>query len=211
MVVLAWGFTYSGYASNLAFDTYFDVLFYLMAVILILEKRSILILPLSILAALNRETGILIPALLTATVFERPLKIMMRKKAFLIGTASLLLFAATLAGIRIYFGPRSFLEEYVPGLSLLVYNATNLYSYFSIFATFSILPLIALVRFKGWPRILKRYFWLILPLWVVVHIFTSVIAEARLFLVPYVVVLLPAAMLVLQDEIGNSTANSAFR
>ena len=132
----------------MAFDTYFDILFYLLASILILDQRPLLILPLSLLAGFNRETGILIPALLLASIFEPSVKKMFKKKETFIGIASLFLFTFIFVGIRIFYGPRPFSGEYPPGLSQLKFNLTNLYSYFSIFATFTVIPLLAVLGFS---------------------------------------------------------------
>jgi len=199
LAILAWGFTYSGYGSGLAFDTYFDLIFYLLAGLAILNRRPLQILPISILAALNRETGILIPFLLLVSNFQFPLKQFIKKREFYIGVISLLLFVVILSTIRIAYGPRPFLREYPPGFSLLMFNLTHFYSYFSAIATYSIIPLVALVQFKKWPSILRHFFWVMVPVWILVHAFTSIVAEARLFLVPYVLILLPAALIVSQN------------
>lgn len=195
LAILAWGFTYSGYASGLAFDTYFDILFYLLTVLLILDRKYIWLIPLSIIAAFNRETGILIPILLLISQYQPNLSNFVRRREFRIGAAGLLLFVMIFVALRIWYGPREFLKDFPPGISLLKYNITNLYSYFSIFATYSIIPVLALIHYKKWPEMLQRFFWIMMPLWVGIHLFTSVIAEARLFLVPYIIILLPAALM----------------
>jgi hypothetical protein len=66
LAMLAWGFSYAGYGSDLAFSTYFDVLFYLLAAWLILLHRLGWTVPVIALAALNRETSALIPLVVLA-------------------------------------------------------------------------------------------------------------------------------------------------
>ena len=79
------------------------------------------------------------------------------------------------------------------GMDMFLFNLTNPWTYWSIFATTGFIPIIALARYKAWPPVLRRFFWLLIPAWVVIHLFLATIAEARLFLVPYSLVILPAA------------------
>jgi hypothetical protein len=200
LAVLGWGMTYSGYGSHLAFDTYFDVIFYLIGGLLILNDRAVWIIPLSALAAFNRETGILIPSMLFVTANELRATFSMDRRKLIIGGIGLLLFLGTTVGIRAYFGGRPFMETYQPGWSLLLHNLKNRYTYFSGFATVTLFPFIALLGWKKWPSILRRLFLLMVPIWLIIHSFSSVMAEVRLFLVPYVLILLPAAILIIQNE-----------
>jgi hypothetical protein len=57
LALLAWGTTQSLYEANLAFNTYSDVGFYLAAAVLLLYGAWAWIVPLTALAALNRETA----------------------------------------------------------------------------------------------------------------------------------------------------------
>jgi hypothetical protein len=198
LALLAWGFTYSGYASQLAFDTYFDILFYLIAVLLVLEYKYIWLIPLSIIAAFNRETGIFIPALLLIYQYKSNLREFIKQREFRISAIGLLLFITIFVTLRMWYGPRDYLKDLSPGISLLKNNITDFYSYFSIFATYTIIPVLALIHYKNWPEMLQRFFWIMVPIWIAVHLFTSVIAEARLFLVPYILILLPAALMTSQ-------------
>jgi hypothetical protein len=195
LVVLAWGFTYSGYASGLAFDTYFDILFYLLAASFTVSKHYAWIIPLSALAAINRETGILIPLLpLISTVQFRP-RLQFHRRTTLMSLASLCLFIVLMLGVRAWYGPRSYYHLFIPGLDLLRYNLTNFNTYYSAISTYSLVPFIAILNWKYWPNLLRRLFWLLVPIWLIIHSFTSHMAEARLFLVPYVLIFLPAAFL----------------
>jgi len=192
MMVLAWGFTYSNYGSGLAFDTYFDLLLYILAALAIISGRFFWIIPLTALAALNRETGILIPVLLLSSAVELRPKISVDKRRVYIAIAGLLIFSLLYIGIRVAYGPRPFDQMHEPGLDQFLANLKNPFTYYSSLATFLLFPLLALLRWRSWPGILRRFFWVLVPLWTVVHSFTSVLAETRLFLVPYAVVIIQA-------------------
>ncbi len=205
LMCLAWGMTYAGYRSHLAFDTYSDVVFYLIGGLLVLSRRDFWLVPLTALAALNRETSALLPFLLPAARLEVRSRLHLDRKTTVIWIAGLLIFCIIYVGLRLTLGPRAIMTPYdrTIGLDLLFYNAANLYTYFSLFATFAFFPLLAMVRWKQWPHVLRRFFWVVMPIWVAVHIFASVVAEARLFLVPYVLILLPAALISLGGEEGR--------
>jgi hypothetical protein len=200
LTVLAWGFTYSGYASGLAFDTYFDILFYLLAASLVVDKQYSWIILLSAFAALNRETGILIPLLPVVSTVKFHPRLQFHRRTSLISLASLSVFIITLVGVRAWLGPRSYYHLFVPGLDLLRYNITNFITYYSVLSTYSLVPIMAILNWKHWPNLLHRIFWFMVPIWLLIHSFTSHMAEARLFLVPYVLIFLPAAFLTLGYE-----------
>ncbi len=64
--IVFWGMTHMLYDSDLQFNTYADATFYVIAALLILNRRYLWLVPLTALAALNRETSILIPAMFIA-------------------------------------------------------------------------------------------------------------------------------------------------
>lgn len=192
MMILAWGFTYSNYATGLAFDTYFDLLLYILAALAIIRERYLWIIPLTALAAINRETGILIPVLLLSSAVELRPKISIDKRRFYIAIAGLLIFSLLYVGIRIAYGPRPFDHMHEPGLDQFLANLRDPFTYYSSLATFLLFPILALFRWRSWPGILRRFSWVLIPIWTLVHSFTSVLAEARLFLVPYAIVIIPA-------------------
>ncbi|MEJ2551752.1 MAG: hypothetical protein P8Z42_11060 [Anaerolineales bacterium] len=193
LVILAWSFTYSGFQSHLGFDTYFDILFYVLAVYLLLRGSLRWIVPLAILAAFNRETSLFIPFIVFAAGLRIRPRISIEREHAIVGAASLALMVVIIVTVRLIYGPRPFLEIAVPGWDLFVRNLTSVDTYFYLFATFSAVPVIALLRIKEWPPLLVRILWLMLPVWVVIHLFMGVASEARLFLVPYVLVFLPGA------------------
>lgn len=199
LAILAWGMTYGTWGSGLAIDTYFDILFYLLAGLAILAEGYAWIVPLSLVGALNRETGIFIPLLpIAAAVNFRP-GFKVKKDALLPSLVGSGLFLLLLFAVRLHYGSRPVYGQHPPGLELLLYNLRQVSSYFSLFATYSILPIIALLTWKRWPDLLKRFFILMVPLWLLIHFAGGIVAEARLFLVPYVLIILPAVGATLQE------------
>ncbi len=202
LAMLAWGFSYAGYGSDLAFSTYFDVMFYLLAAFLILLDRLGLVLIVVALATLNRETSGLIPLLIVAAAI-RPAGQTRRIdwKVLRIAGIALGIYLLEYGLIRWILGPRPSMRPYGHdlGLDLLGLNLSWIYSYFSTAAAFSVIPWLALLFWERWPPTLRRFFWAIVPLWLALHLFLGAIAEARLLMVPHVIVFLPAALLVVQN------------
>jgi hypothetical protein len=64
----------------------------------------------------------------------------------------------------------------------------------NLFSTFGILPLVALLGYRWWPPLLKLWFWLIVPLWITVHVLSALINESLLFTEPNVLILVPGAL-----------------
>jgi hypothetical protein len=77
----------------------------------------------------------------------------------------------------------------------------------NLFATVSILPGLALFSFHRWPRILQYFFWMLVPAWLIIHILASLLAETRLILVPYALIIVPGAIwAVVHPEARNNRA-----
>ncbi len=208
MALLAWAMSYSHYDSDLQFSTFFDVIFYLLAGLSIIEKKYIWIIPITFLAALNRETSGLIPFLLLPNaLFVLPGRSMQKMlSVFFIAS---LIFGIVFVGLRMYYPSQELLLPYghKPGLDLLKYNLFNLVTWLQLIATFNIIPIIAIAGYKKWPYQLRLFFWVIVPLWFLIHAFGAVMAETRLFLVPIALVFIPSALLALahQTQIGGHT------
>jgi hypothetical protein len=204
MILLAWGMSHSHYNSDLQFSTFFDVIFYLLAGLCVLQERLIWIVPITVLAALNRETSGLIPFLpLAATMFS------IRKGSFRKGSVWNLIsicvlasisYVAIFVGLRLIYGKQ---ELIVPsghhlGLDLVWYNFSRAATWERLMAALSVIPIMALIGYQKWPLQLKGFFWVIVPIWFVVHASGSVMAESRLFLVPQAMVLIPGALFLAQ-------------
>lgn len=207
MALLAWGMSYSHFDSDLQFSTFFDILFYLLAGLLILQQRFLWIIPLTALAALNRETSGLIPfLLLVVALFALPRP--SRRRTLLIFAAAFGLYLAIFTGLRLAYGAQTPILPYghTAGLDLLGYNLLRPVTWSRLVATFSIIPLVALIGWSRWSQPLRLFFWALVPVWLGVHALAAVLAETRLLLVPQALVFIPAALLALNPppaEVGS--------
>jgi hypothetical protein len=194
MALLAWGISNSYFDSDLAFNTFFDIIFYLLAGLCILKEKYIWIVPITLLAALNRETSGLIPFLLLVSVY------MLHKgslrKVIPIFIIAFTAYVAIFVGLRLIYGKQELVVQYglYPGLKLLAYNLFRTVTWRQLIGTLSIIPIIALIGYKKWPLQLRIFFWAIVPIWFIVHAFSAIMAESRLFLVPQAMVFIPGAL-----------------
>lgn len=184
--------------SNLALNTYLDVLFYVLAGYVILKLNYLWILPITFLAALNRETSGLIPFMLLGDYFYNRQKYRHRQpNAIAVFAVSSLGYLIVFFGLRFLYPTEGLLipNGVQPGQELLQYNLSKSGTWIQLFTTFGIIPFLALYAFRKFPRTLQVFAILVVPVWFVIHFFLGVIAETRLLLVPYVLVLIPGVFL----------------
>ncbi len=201
MAALAWGMTYANYDSDLQFNTYFDIIFYLLAGLLILAKRPVWMILLMVFAGLNRETSGLIPFLALALILPWNATAKNRQVIFP-AAAALLVFAVIFVSLRLIYPnqPISVPRGQQMGLDLLQYNLFRAPTWIQLFGTLSIIPALALLAYKKWPFPLRVFFWVIVPLWMLIHPFTSIMAESRVFLVPQTLIFIPGALFLLHHS-----------
>lgn len=195
MSLLAWGMSYTTFDSDLQFNTYMDVIFYLLAALLILRNALYLVIPLMILAALNRETSGLIPFMFLFT-FAIGKERGERNKIIAVVAIALVVYAAVFFGLRAAYGPQQLFIPYGhhQGLDLFQFNIARPLAWYRLWATMGMLPILALMGYRYWPPRLRVFFWVIVPVWFAVHLFAAVMAETRLFLVPQAVIFVPGAL-----------------
>jgi hypothetical protein len=195
--LIAWAMTQALYSAGLAFNTYTDVVAYLAAALLVLSRRWWWLVPLTVVATLNRETAGLIPVMALGLGWARR-----DRRALSAGAAALAAFAVTYASVRLAVGPGDLVRPYGkdPGLELLRYNVGRGVTWDNLFRTVTVVPLLAALSLRRWPRELKLIGLAIVPLWMLIHLLGAVLAETRLVLVPYVVVLVPGALLALRRD-----------
>jgi hypothetical protein len=194
--ILAWSMSYSLYNSDLSFNVFFDVGFYLLAAFLILSGKYFWLVLLMIPAALNRETSVLIPFMLFFSVRSSATDDKDRRRGYLAAGIALLIYVAIFVGLRLYYGQQQFLtaDGYYPGIGLLLLNLRRWTTWEQLFITLGIIPLLALFAYGTWPRNLKVFFWVLVPAWLVVHFLAALTAETRLLLVPQALVFIPGAL-----------------
>jgi hypothetical protein len=194
--LLAWGFTQALFHQAMSFNTYGDIAFYLAAALLILHRRWWWVVPLAVVAAINRETSGLIPVMLMAMAWPLGWRSEEGRRALRIGAVALVAFGATYGIVRLAVGPSFFIvpNGQDPGAELFEYNVARGMTWDFVFQTLNILPLLALLAWRRWSPELKAFGMAIAPAWIAIHVFTSVLAESRLLLVPLALVFIPGAL-----------------
>ncbi len=212
-------------ASDLTFNTYLDNVFYLLAACLIVYKLNRLwFIPLTIAAAFNRETAMLIPGLYFISQVDikafslRKLNI----KAFGFPPLNVWLFTALLyvffiaifISVRMYYGYVAPQVWKVPsGIAMVKLNlasAVAAKAYFEMIGVFGVIPFILLYTFKRFPVIMKTWFIALVPIWFAVHIYSVVIYQTRLFLVPVILVFLPMMLWLIENEYRRTTTEKVI-
>jgi hypothetical protein len=194
-ICLAWGMSYSHYNSDLQFSTFLGVVLYLVAALCVLDERYAWILPLTVLAAFNRETSGLIPLLpLGVEACTRGMQGM--RRAAPLALASLVGFGLVFFGLRWLYEAQALVggAGHAPGLGLVWHNLTSVLTWERGLATMSVLPILAMAGYGAWPTKLRGLFWVVVPVWVLVHLWGAVIAETRVLLVPHAMVMVPGAL-----------------
>jgi hypothetical protein len=196
LLILCFTFGNSTFHSDLSFNTYFDVLFYLLAAVLILSNKPYWIIPLTILAALNRETSGLLPLMVLAPFSTTSVN----KRNVMIVTTSLALFALVFVGVRWYFGyqPATSIHGMNSPIEFFQYNITFIRLYPLLFGTLGIIPFVTIWGLRKLPLTLQHWFWLIVPVWMIVHLFYSLAVETRLFLVPHTLLFIPGFLILIE-------------
>jgi len=195
VLLLSGGMLHVFHESDLSFNTYFDVIFYLLAAILILDEKYRWVAVLMFPAALNRETSAMIPILLIAWGWWKVSD--NRAKAFGAGLIGMAVWAVTFTALHLYY-PNAPLfkigEGILPGWELFRYNLSVPKTAALLFQTLGFLPLVGVIAYRSWHLFVRICFLFLVPVWIVIHAFTSVWAETRLFLVLSALVFIPAVL-----------------
>ena len=201
LVLLTYACGEGHYNSDLSFNTFLEVAFYLLLGFLLVRKKWSWILPLCLLAFSNRESSGLFPVLILAYTFDINSGTQ-RKKGLTIGLAASVLYVLVFVGLRWHFG---YPDRLVCDWDLLMeHNFGVANAYFRLLAVLSIFPLLFLVQWKWVHLLFKRWFVLIVPVWVAIHYTMASVHESRLFLVPLALVLLPAVLQVAEQKIKSA-------
>lgn len=213
-------------ASDLTFNTYLDNVFYLLAACFIVYRVNALwFIPLIILAAFNRETAMLIPALyfISQVNFNdfsfRKFNIKAIQwpsaKVWVLTSALFTIFISIFIAVRLYYGyvPAQVWKA-SPGIAMIKLNLVSTVaakSYFEMTGVFGVIPFIILYTFKRHLAILKVWFVTLVPLWFAVHIYSVVIYQTRLFLVPIILVFIPMMLWLIEDYYeGQKTSKTEY-
>ncbi len=192
LVILCYSVASSTFKSDLSFNTYFDIIFYLLAAILVLKKHYLWIVPVTLAAALNRETSGFIPLMMLV-----PFSLDQSKRKLTFAAISMLLYVVVFFSVRYHFGFQE--SQGIHGMTspsdFLVYNFSFFKLYPLLIGTLCIIPLIFILNLSKVPTQLLWWFWLMVPFWFIIHFLKSTVVETRLFLVPQLLIFLPGFLL----------------
>jgi hypothetical protein len=220
LLYLTFSFGNAVYNSDFSFNTYYDVIFYLVGALLVTSRASAYwMIPLAAVAAFNRETAALLPALLLWRAVDwadfwprlkanggRFWQLVRWGVVPPMGLALVVFVAVTLA-IRWYYGPPpahltgpSFATTvFQPGAKMLARNLLLPESNAEVWGVLAFLPLLCLYYFNRTSLFLRFLFGLIFTAWLPVHYWQVMVQEARLFLVPLALFLLPMSLQILEQ------------
>ncbi len=210
ILILAASMHNAYYDNDLAFNTYFDVLFYLLCGLLLLSRNYRAVVILTVFAALNRETSALIPILMGAAILEEDSRPGFGR--FLPVLIAAALFIGVFVDLRWLYQGRPLYVPYKhpPGFPLFLYNISRQFTWEQLFRTLGLLPVLGLLAFGRWPRLWQWFFLIVCPVWFLIHSFAAVMAETRLFLVPEALIFIPGTIFMLMALSGVSPRRSLF-
>lgn len=191
--------------SDFTFNTYMDITFYILAGIVIVKKYNPLwIILLTILGSLNRETALFIPVLYFFSNFSwaawPSIKTLLTNnlKTISITAISTVLFFAIFISIRMYYGLQPVSTWRVsagwPMLKLNLFSAVSIKTYMELYGVMGFMPLWVLLIYSKMNKHLKVFFITLVPVWFAIHFASAIAYQTRLFLVPILLVMLPAIL-----------------
>ncbi len=126
-------------------------------------------------------------------------------KTWLLVTGLYILFFSIFIWLRMHYGYRPQQVWKVPaGLQMLKLNlasAIGFKAYMELLATYAVLPLMILYKFKVFPPLLKKWFIFMVPAWFAIHFISVVAYQTRLFMVPFVIIMIPMIIWLIENEI----------
>lgn len=191
--------------SDLTFNTYMDVTLYILAGLVLVNGYSAWwILLLTIAGALNRETALFIPVLYFFHQFKwakwPDIVALFKANLNVIGLTAVcvVFFFGIFISIRVYYGFQPVSSWRVstgwPMLKLNLFSAVSVKTYMEQFGVVAFLPLWALFVIKKMNPHLRIFFLTLVPAWFAIHFISAIAYQTRLFLVPVLLVLLPAVL-----------------
>jgi hypothetical protein len=194
---LAWGMTQGNYDADLGFNASTDTMLYIGAALALLEGRPAWLVPITAIAALNRESSILIPYMALAFAVRRETRLTLDKAIAAPAFAALAVWCLLFIALHVSLGQRPWAlggSGAAPGLEMLHYNLTNGAAWAHGFGMLGILPMLALLSWRGWPPLLKPIFWSVVPVWCITLLFCAPLDQSRVLVLPQVLVFIPGVL-----------------
>lgn len=191
-LILGFCMAHSVFASDLSINTYFDIIFYLLAAIWILRGKYFWVVPLMFFAALNRETAALIPLMMVIPAINWKERLI-DKNRFWAGAAGGVIFLIVFFGVRAYYGHREAMgiNDMNSIKEFLIFNLTFKRMYLQMVGTLAFLPIVVILFLNKLSPTLRTWFWIVVPVWFAVHLCYAAAVESRLFLVPQALIFVP--------------------
>ena len=194
---VAWGMTQANYGSTLAFAAYTDLLLYLAAALALLEGRYRWIVPITLVAALNRETSGLIPVMALAYAYARKREGHAGRDVARPAALALGLYFLIFAGLRLGYGVRPWVGDETgadPTFGFLLHNLTNDTAWGHAAGVLGIIPILALLTYRMWHPLLRPVFWSVAPAWILIHLLLVPLGESRALLLPQLLIFIPGLL-----------------
>ena len=198
IVLLGYAMSYSVWDSDLSFDTYTDVILFLLAFLALERGRFLWIIPICGLAAANRETAILIPAFAGILAVKSWFPLRVDREKMTIAISAGVVFLVVAIGLRAYFGFPP--NEVADGFKWLQVNLVDAKTHFFVLGVVNVCLLLPLFFFNDLTPFLKRAFLTLVPIWFLAHYILVPVHESRLFLVPQAVVLIPILLHLIDSD-----------
>lgn len=221
---VAWGMTQSHDSAGLALDIYTEAILYLFAAWVVIARNPWWVVPITVIAAINRETSVLIPAVLLGdwpSLHAVDSRGTGRSAGILPAISSssapsncghparapvkwlILVFCGALVSwvlsrglVSVVQGFSGASSEGYWALSWACLNSCQRLDFWtSLVGIFGIVPVIALLGWRAWPPVLKIWFWVFGPVWVLVNIILDPIGTHHAWILPQLLVFVPALLL----------------
>lgn len=182
--------------STFSLDRFTDTIFFLIAALLVVRGREGWIPPLMVLAVANRETSVFIPTMILAK--HGPLSNLFtdrrRRKPLVTASLAWVVGAVVYVGIHAYYGPHPRIEESYFGPAMMLHSLAMPAQVAFFFAMVNLLPAVGLLALPDADPFLRRLFWLVVPLWLAIHIWAARLGEGIMYLAPITVILVPLVL-----------------
>lgn len=174
------------------FDTYIDLLLFIIAILIIVKAYSpFWLVPVMVIGILNRETCLMIPVLFAVVNFVRD-GYSIKRRNFLFSALLTAIGFTGFVGLRWYFGYEPYMLP--SGWFRVVENFTNYSIISSQFAIMLVLPFLSMLFLRSADITLRTIWITIVPIWFMIHYYSFAVLEARYFLVPFSLAIIPIAM-----------------
>jgi hypothetical protein len=182
--------------SGFSLDRFTDTIFYLVAALLVLRGREAWLPPLMVLAVANRETSVFIPTLILARhgSIRQLLTDRRLRRPQVTAIAAWAVGAVVYLAIHAYYGPRPRFDESYFGPAMMLRSLSMPGQVGFFVAALNLLPIVGLLSLKDSDPFLRRLFWLVVPLWLALHIWAARLGEGIEYLAPITVILVPLVL-----------------